>query len=329
MATTVASRYAVLSLDEDDDYSSRKKKSPNKKPVEVKPNNTTSIKSDTNFKKKKKSNLQVQNAKPRNKSTNNSAGSNKKKYVSIEQWEEWKQKDAQFVEGNYEDELSQAILLSKLEYEEKKDLYESAKKNEEQKKNQKKNKKNQKPGNESNNIGNKVSNENTSIKSVEKQSQKTKNDGESRGKLKSNKFEEAPKEEIDGKKKARESFSQEALILAKYEDTLEKRDKEIIQLKEEVEKLKGQLYNVKNRNKKLCEIIANGEMKDKAEVLMEVERLQTVKDELSSEVVNLHAQLEQERSKVRALSGNEHKTKDKMLRDKKCVRFHPTVSVIG
>ena len=45
-------------------------------------------------------------------------------------------------------------------------------------------------------------------------------------------------------------------------------------------------------------------MKDKAEVLIEVERLQRMRDELSSEVSNLHALLEQERSKVRALTSD-------------------------
>jgi len=44
---------------------------------------------------------------------------------------------------------------------------------------------------------------------------------------------------------------------------------------------------------------------------MEVERLQTVKDELSEQVASLHAQLEQERSKNRALS-TDSKTKDKV-----------------
>jgi hypothetical protein len=43
-------------------------------------------------------------------------------------------------------------------------------------------------------------------------------------------------------------------------------------------------------------------VKDKAEALFEVEKLRRVKDELSTEVSSLHAQLEQERSKVRALS---------------------------
>lgn len=52
-------------------------------------------------------------------------------------------------------------------------------------------------------------------------------------------------------------------------------------------------------------------MKEKAEVLLEVDRLQTVRDELAEQVASLHAQLEQERSKVRALT-TDPKSKDKV-----------------
>jgi hypothetical protein len=45
-------------------------------------------------------------------------------------------------------------------------------------------------------------------------------------------------------------------------------------------------------------------VKDKAEALFEVDKLRRVKDELSIEVSSLHAQLEQERSKVRALTSD-------------------------
>lgn len=44
---------------------------------------------------------------------------------------------------------------------------------------------------------------------------------------------------------------------------------------------------------------------------MEVERLQTIKDELSNEVASLDMQLQQERSKVRQLM-KEQKSKDKV-----------------
>lgn len=43
-------------------------------------------------------------------------------------------------------------------------------------------------------------------------------------------------------------------------------------------------------------------VKDKASVLAEVAKLQEIRDELTSEVASLHAQLEQERSKTRTSS---------------------------
>lgn len=57
-------------------------------------------------------------------------------------------------------------------------------------------------------------------------------------------------------------------------------------------------------------------MKDKADVLVELERLNIVKNELTEEVSRLHVLLEQERSKVAALtSDSQHKTKDKVAFD--------------
>lgn len=38
------------------------------------------------------------------------------------QWEEWKEKDKELVNGTFEEDLQNAIMLSKLEYEEKKDV---------------------------------------------------------------------------------------------------------------------------------------------------------------------------------------------------------------
>lgn len=47
-------------------------------------------------------------------------------------------------------------------------------------------------------------------------------------------------------------------------------------------------------------------MKDKADVLIELDRLSRVKDELTEEVARLHGLLEQERSKVSALTSAEN-----------------------
>lgn len=53
-------------------------------------------------------------------------------------------------------------------------------------------------------------------------------------------------------------------------------------------------------------------VKDKAEVLVEVDKLQRVRDELSTAVSSLAAQLEQEKSKVRSLTTGDAKGKDKV-----------------
>lgn len=41
----------------------------------------------------------------------------KKKEASLTQWEEWKVKDDQLVNGHYENDLESALLLSKLDFE--------------------------------------------------------------------------------------------------------------------------------------------------------------------------------------------------------------------
>lgn len=71
--------------------------------------------------------VQKQTAKPQQKKE-------KKKKEANEQWEQWKQKDSEFVDGNFEQDLHTAILQSKLDYEEKKDLYKLHKKEAEQEK---------------------------------------------------------------------------------------------------------------------------------------------------------------------------------------------------
>jgi hypothetical protein len=55
-------------------------------------------------------------------------------------------------------------------------------------------------------------------------------------------------------------------------------------------------------------------VKDKVDVLLEVERLKTGREELLSEVQSLHAQLEQERSKVHDMA----KMSDKQQKNKAC-----------
>jgi len=86
-----------------------------------------------------------------------------------------------------------------------------------------------------------------------------------------------------------------------WRDKLEDKEKENETLQKMILKSKEELAEVKKRNKQLCFILGQGEMREKAEILQQVEALTNVKDELSSEILELHSQLEQERSKVSAL----------------------------
>lgn len=93
----------------------------------------------------------------------------------------------------------------------------------------------------------------------------------------------------------------DAASVASYENIIDEKDKEITRLNDVNEKLKEELAQVKKRNKQFCFILAQGEMKEKSEILLQVDELTNVKNELSEELADMHTQLEQERSKVSSL----------------------------
>jgi len=93
----------------------------------------------------------------------------------------------------------------------------------------------------------------------------------------------------------------DAASVASYENIIDEKDKEISKLSDLNEKLKEELSQVKKRNKQFCFILAQGEMKDKSEILLQVDDLTNVKNELSEELAEMHILLEQERSKVSSL----------------------------
>ncbi|KAM9742881.1 G kinase-anchoring protein 1 isoform 2-T2 [Menidia menidia] len=91
----------------------------------------------------------------------------------------------------------------------------------------------------------------------------------------------------------------------KYE--LEKKDQEIDKLKKTISQWEVKYKEVKARNSQLLKMLQQGEMKDKAEILLQVEELLHIKEELSSQVTLLHAALEQERSRVKGLQSEQPK----------------------
>ncbi|XP_069786247.1 G kinase-anchoring protein 1 isoform X2 [Narcine bancroftii] len=84
-------------------------------------------------------------------------------------------------------------------------------------------------------------------------------------------------------------------------DKLEKKELKILQLKQTVAEWETKYKEVKARNAQLLKMLQEGEMKDKADILLQVDELLTIKNELTLQVTGLHAALEQEKSKVKLL----------------------------
>ncbi|KAL6439885.1 hypothetical protein ACFW04_004125 [Cataglyphis niger] len=298
MATAVPSRFAVLSI-EDDDF----------KPKKTQKSTTTS---KTNAKNKgdkpKQQQQQPQQQQQANKKKQNK-GKKKKMNNDDQQWEQWKQKDTMAIEEAFEQELHQAILLSKLAYEEQ--LVSTAKNEKDQeqiKKSGKKSKKATMSLVEFNSLSssNLVSSPILPSEPVDNKSKEI--DAEFFDRVEKETKEEITKGKEKDMLKARLNKIDDDITSAQLRVEIEKRDEIISQLRTEVHTLKEELTQVKERNKKLYQILSHGEMKDKASVLAEVAKLQEIRDELTSEVTSLHAQLEQERSKTRSTSSADLKT---------------------
>ncbi|XP_009959432.1 PREDICTED: G kinase-anchoring protein 1 isoform X2 [Leptosomus discolor] len=183
-----------------------------------------------------------------------------------ENWQEWRQRDEQLTSEMFEADLEKALLLSKLEYEEHKKEYENVENTSPQSKSvNKKEKKNQQGKDKPLTV---------SLKDFQSDNNVAKKHEESVLK--------------DGKT--------ERLKLE-----LEKKDAEIEKLKNIITQWEAKYKEVKARNAQLLKMMQEGEMKDKAEILLQVDESQTIKNELTVQVTILHAALEQERSKVKLL----------------------------
>ncbi|CAH0588037.1 unnamed protein product [Chrysodeixis includens] len=286
----VQSRFAGLKI-EDDDYP------PNETQKSKKPKINTAKKPEPP-KKPKNNNNKLQPV-PKKKKC-------RQQPVSADQWELWKQKDEEIVDGNFETELQQAILLSKLDFEEKKDVYKQLKKDAEfekksaergNKKQKKKNVMSLDQFNDMMNIGDEMKFNHNDEKCLFEDPKSPDKDTEFFERIRNETKNEILKDKIYERVKNRQPPSDEIITRVQFADALERKDREIATLKDEVLNLKQELFTVKCRNKKLCNILGQGEMKDKAEVLVEVERLRSVQAELTTELATLHTDLERERSK--------------------------------
>uniref|UniRef100_A0A0C9R5H4 Gkap1 protein n=1 Tax=Fopius arisanus TaxID=64838 RepID=A0A0C9R5H4_9HYME len=286
MATAVPSRFAVLALDDDDPKPKRSQKSVSNGKSEAKCKND-----------KQKGQPQRQKKDDKNKK---SKSKKKRGNLATQQWEQWKEKDTMAIEEAYKQELHEALILSKLAYETQ---TENGVKDPDatKKSGGKKSKKSTMSLEEFNNMGN---NETTGANHQDSKPfpHKSESDAEFFERMDKETKEEMIKcKERDMLKKRLNTLDND-ITSAQLKVEVEKRNEQILELKDEVVTLKAELSQVKERNKKLYQILSLGEMKDKATVLAEVAKLQEIRDELTSEVQSLHAQLEQERSKTRVTS---------------------------
>lgn len=327
MALAFQSRFSVLKIEDDDDHSDHERNE--KKATATKKTAPTAVANKT---KKKKNNSaketsQLQNlviATGKQKANKNSNTSQAKLPAPVKepQWEEWKQKDDKFVNSSYQQDLEKAILMSKLDYEEKKPIYEERQKEAESdkqggdqsKKKKKSQAKKDKPATLSLDQFQSLSESQIEAGVTNEHLKQEANSHEGENRKLSTPSEENFFEKIgeDAEKiiqaehkkqvyKENEPFIADQARSLELREILEQKEKTITELSAENEELKSNLKAAKQRNRKLCNILAQGEIRDKAEILVQVEKLIQVRDELAKEVSELNAALEQERSKNHTL----------------------------
>ncbi|ELR51120.1 G kinase-anchoring protein 1 isoform X1 [Bos mutus] len=234
-----------------------------------------------------------------------------------ENWQEWRQRDEQLTSEMFEADLEKALLLSKLEYEEHKKEYENAENASTQSKvmNKKDKRKTHQGKDKPLTISLKEfqSEDHISKKTEELSSQILSHDGGFFNRL------EDDVHKILTREKRREQLTEyngtdnytahehnQALVLKdgrieRLKLELERKDAEIQKLKNVIAQWEAKYKEVKARNAQLLKMLQEGEMKDKAEILLQVDESQSIKNELTIQVTSLHAALEQERSKVKVL----------------------------
>ncbi|KFM11583.1 G kinase-anchoring protein 1 [Aptenodytes forsteri] len=242
-----------------------------------------------------------------------------------ENWQEWRQRDEQLTSEMFEADLEKALLLSKLEYEEHKKEYENVENTSPQSKSvNKKEKKNQQGKDKPLTVSLKDFQSDSNIDNLAKKheeldsSQSSLHDGGFFNRLEDDVHRIIEREkrrvQLTDYSETDNRTSHEHNQACKTAETvlkdgkterlkleLEKKDAEIEQLKNIITQWEAKYKEVKARNAQLLKMMQEGEMKDKAEILLQVDESQIIKNELTVQVTILHAALEQERSKVKLL----------------------------
>ncbi|KAM4616402.1 G kinase-anchoring protein 1 [Polymixia lowei] len=243
-----------------------------------------------------------------------------------EGWQQWKQRDEQMTSELYEADLEKALILSKLEYEQQKQGDTASPKSRGGKEGAgKKEKRKNQQGKDKKTVSLQDFQAEGSVEHLGKKQEKEEARavnvtlGAGQEERFFNKLEDDVSRIIQ-REKRREQYAnsqgQEVNTSTEHEPDpraeqlkyeLEKKDQEINKLKKTISQWEVKYKEVKARNAQLLKMLQQGEMKDKAEILLQVEELLNIKEELSSQVTLLHAALEQEKSKVKGLQSEQPK----------------------
>ncbi|XP_058825631.1 G kinase-anchoring protein 1-like [Topomyia yanbarensis] len=309
MVTIVPSRFAGLRIEDDDEDSVKPKQKQNASLIQKAAGNNKQAGSHQNANQKK-----PKSKKPKKPANNG---------IQQEQWSKWQEKDTEIVDTHYEKDLEQALLLSKLDFEANKTKFSKA---EQEAKLSTKPKKSRPLSLQQ--FQTKVDKD-----SVDKETERQRKEEETLYNKKFTFFEQIDREtkQIIQKEQFKSLVSNREYSVEKAStDENEKphvppqQVSEMDKLKAENVALRSELELVRSRLKKVCSILKTGEMKDKSELLIEIEKLKKSREDMTAEMTALYAQLEQEKSKI---SGSSHERGKERTGIRKSVRFDASTEV--
>lgn len=345
----VPSRFACLQDDDSTDWIRPKSKDKSKS----KSNATTSVEKQGTGKAKKKSKanneakelqqlaFQGSSKKTKNKAKTKDGSIKPSSNKEEAQYEAWKEKDKEFVDETYVQDIEKAILLSKIDFEEqeatKKIIEEECTHFETLELSNKSitmplNQFNQLPSQDINSIYNGIKKMSIPIEIKHTKKKDSPMDITCdltadlpqtvkhlptviNGSSKDDFFKEIHQDAInmvdqeEGLHKNRNmsvmkngiSMDQSALM-EQFTATVALKDEEIARLQDKNDTLSAELLKVKKRYKGMRSILDQAEIKEKADILLEAEKLRQVRDEMSENITQLTKELEQSKTKTQLLS---------------------------
>jgi len=360
-----ASRFACLQDDDSADWKAPKSKSNKpakkeevKKPVDNKPKDAAKAKAlkeakdlqNLAFGGQKKKNKKKASQQPQQQQNHQPSPSPAKEASPIvadvtpvaasdtsEQYEEWKEKDKVLVDDNFTAAMQEAIMQSKLEFDQQQALLEAQRRlladgvvtdtmlaslsKEERKRVVKQQKKpatisldqfnNEQPAvSEQPKMSNPSSSSSQQVYKHPRHKDRlganrtspTKDSGDFFNQMNDAAVKALNREQLLESYRTQETTNgSESALVANYREKLVEKEQELQLARAEIQNLNTKLTEVKGRSKKLTEILMSAEMREKTEVLVQVDKLEKVRNELSGSLAFTSAQLEQERSLVHQL----------------------------